>query len=80
MLPKTQTSSRLLSSATKKRKFSKRELTKKETINQILYVVCAAKYVQSVNFNWSNPSGRLAFADTGQACDTALTRSWYSVM
>lgn len=80
MLPKPQTSSRLLSSATQKRKFSKRELTKKRTIKQIFYVVCAAECVRSVNFNWSNPPGRLPFADTGQACDTTLTRSWHSVM
>jgi len=35
VLPKPQTSSRLLTSATDRGKFIKRELTKKETINQI---------------------------------------------
>lgn len=78
MLPKPWTSSRLLSAVINKRQISEREPAKKGTIKPIFYVVCAAKCVQSDNFNWFNPPGRLPFADTGQACDTVLTGSWHS--
>lgn len=73
MLHKTLALSRLLSSATKMIKFSKGELTKKGTVNQTFYVVCAAKYVQPLHFNQSYPPRK-------QGHGTALTRSWHSVM
>lgn len=73
MLHKTLALSRLLSSATKKIKFSKGELTQKGTVNQTFYVVCAAKYVQPLHFNQSYPPRK-------QGHGTALTRGWHSVM